>query len=92
MEERIDKLERMLKELYRIEMENNDYLKKVDRRQRYGIYWRVFLFVIALGSALGIYYLAQPYIEQFLSFYNQFETSITQLNTLPEQVRGIFKP
>ena len=91
MEERFDKLERMLKEMYRVNRENHEYLRKIDQRQRYGVYWKFFWFAIVLGSALGIYYFVQPYVDQAVNFYDQFETSLVQLNTIPEQVKGIFK-
>jgi fructoselysine-6-P-deglycase FrlB-like protein len=84
-----EKTEKMLRELYRVSRENNDYLQKIDRRQRYGIYWNVFLMILAVGSALGIYYFAQPYLEQLVGFYNQFGDSLNQFNIIPESLRGL---
>jgi hypothetical protein len=84
-----EKMEKMLRELYRVTKENNDYLKKIDRRQRYGMYWKVLFFIITAGSVLGVYYMAQPYVDQVLGFYNQFETSVNQFNTIPSQIKDL---
>lgn len=81
-------MEKMLRELYRVTRENNEYLQKIDRRQRYSMYWRVLLIVLAVGSAFGIYYAAQPYVDQVLGFYDQFGETVNQFNIIPESLRS----
>jgi len=55
--------------------ENNDMLRSMQRSMRLGrvmtaIYW---LFII--GSAVGAYYLVQPYIDQISSTYSGAKSS-----------------
>jgi hypothetical protein len=87
-----DQTKKMLLELISTTQENNKYLKKIDRRQRYHMYWRIFVLIIAVTSALGIYYYALPYLGQLMDFYNQIENTFIQFNTLPDQFRGLVTP
>jgi hypothetical protein len=74
---------KLLSEIYRINQENNAYLRKIDRRQRYNTYWKVFLFILAVGSALGLYYVVQPYIDQVSDVYNQAQSTLSSF--IPQQ-------
>jgi hypothetical protein len=56
--------------------ENNDMLRAIQRHLRLtrlmtAVYW---LFII--GSAIGAFYLAQPYIHQFSAIYNGAKSSL----------------
>lgn len=88
MEEETKKL---LLETYRFSKENNELIRKVDRRQRYSMYWRTLTIIIAIGSALGIYYYLQPYIDQFVDAYSQVEKTFIQFGTIPDQIRALKK-
>lgn len=72
-----DSTKKILSETYRISQENNSLLKKIDRRQRMSIYWRTFLFVLAVGSALGVYYYFQPYVDQVIDIYDQAQSTFS---------------
>lgn len=82
-----DSTKKLLNETYRISQENHILLKKIDRRQRYSTYWRVLLFILAVGSALGVYYYFQPYVDQVIDIYDQaqstFSSFIPQGQKLP---------
>lgn len=56
-------IKKLLIENLELAKENRDYLKKIDRRQRVSTYWKLFLFIITIGSALGLYYFLDPYIQ-----------------------------
>ena len=66
----------LLSEIYKLTEENNKYLKRIDRRQRWGTYFRVLMFIIALGSAFGVYYILQPYFDNVSNIYNQAQSSL----------------
>ncbi len=69
--------QKMLQEIYKLTLENNKYIRKIDRRQRLSMYWRIFLFMIAIASALGIYYFLQPYFESVTETYHQIQSSFS---------------
>ncbi len=79
---------KLLDQTYRLTEENNRYLKKIDRRQRLNFYWRLFIMILAVASALGIYYYMQPYIDQVITIYNQVEKNVAQFGTVPEQIKS----
>ena len=84
-------MKKMLAETLKLSQENNAYLKKIDRRQRWNAYVRALTIIIAIGSALGIYYYFQPYVDQFIDIYNQAEKTFIQFGTIPEQLRNLRK-
>lgn len=75
----------LLSEIYKLTEENNKYLRKIDRRQRYSMYWRIFMFMIAVGSALGIYYFLQPYFENIRDIYDQAQTTFSSFTSFLPQ-------
>jgi hypothetical protein len=84
-----DQVKKLLLETYKITKENREYLIKIDRRQRYNFYWRIFVTILAVSSALGIYYYFQPYLDQVLDIYNQVEKSVNQFGTIPDQIKNL---
>ncbi|HQV64827.1 MAG TPA: hypothetical protein PKZ56_01180 [Candidatus Paceibacterota bacterium] len=72
-----DSTKKLLNETYRISQENQALLKKIDRRQRYSIYWRALLFIAAVASALGVYYYFQPYVDQVVDIYDQAQSTFS---------------
>jgi len=84
-----DSTKKMLNETYRISQENNAYLKKIDRRQRYSTYWKVFLFIVAVGSALGVYYYFQPYVDQVVDIYDQAQSTFSSF--IPQNSKPTIK-
>jgi subtilisin family serine protease len=85
----VEELKKLLLETYKITKENREYLIKIDRRQRYNFYWRIFVTILAVSSALGIYYYFQPYLDQVLDIYNQVEKSVNQFGTIPDQIKNL---
>jgi hypothetical protein len=80
-----EKTQKMLEEIYTMTQENHAFIKKIDRRQRWSTYWRAFLFLVAVGSALGLYYAFEPYVESFKDIYSQAEATFNSF-ILPAKV------
>ena len=78
-----DSTKKLLNETYRISQENHILLKKIDRRQRYSTYWRVFLFILAVGSALGVYYYFQPYVDQVIDILGLMGDAVDNIPGIP---------
>ena len=51
-------------ETLKLDKENREYLKKIDRRLRWSRNWTMFYWVIILGAAVLGYYYAIPYFQQ----------------------------
>lgn len=83
---------KFLSEIYQLNKENNHLLKKIDRRQRLSFYWRIFITTIAIASALGLYYYAQPLVDQAINFYGEIEKNVNQLENFPEQIKNFIIP
>ncbi len=86
-----DQTKKLLLETYKIAKENREYLVKIDRRQRYSSYWRIFLILLTIGSALGVYYYFEPYINQFVDAYDTVQQTFTSFGTVPDQIKGFIK-
>jgi hypothetical protein len=75
-----NEIKKLLIENLEIAKENNNYLRKIDRRQRVSTYWKVFLFILTVGSALGLYYFLDPYIQTLSDSYGQIKNQIQSFN------------
>jgi len=64
--------------------ENNKMLKKLVRVARWNRVLRIIYLVIIIGSAVGIYYFTQPYLDQVLETYSGFKQNLSSFqNNLP---------
>lgn len=71
-------LEYLLLENLKYAKENNSYLIKIDRRQRWRQNWTAFYWIVLILLGVGGYYYAFPY----------FQTVRDQFNTFNEQIGG----
>ena len=71
-----NEIKKLLEENLELAKQNHQYLKKIDRRQRMSTYWKVFLFIVTVGSALGLYYFLDPYIQSLSDSYGQVKSQI----------------
>ncbi len=62
--------------------ENNKMLRGIRRGARFASFFRIFYWLIILGSAFGVYYYTQPYIDALVKSYNGMQQNI-------ESVKGI---
>jgi hypothetical protein len=80
-------LKRVLEEIIAISRENNKILRRMQNTARWGRAFRVFYWVIIIGSMLGAYYYFQPFIQVIAkqyelgsSFFSQLQQEGTSLN------------
>ena len=59
----------LLKKNITLAEENNDMLRSMQRSMRLGRIMSILYWVFIIGSAVGTYYLIQPYIEQITGAY-----------------------
>jgi len=59
----------MLKRSVELSEENNDILRSIKRSMRFGHIMSVVYWIFIIGSAVGAYYIIQPYLNQLLYVY-----------------------
>ncbi len=72
--------QKLLEETLELVKENNDMLRDMRRSMRFGRIMSILYWVFIIGSALGAYYLIQPYVEQLISIYGGAKSGIDNLN------------
>jgi len=73
------KEEKLLKETYDIEKENNEMLRTLYHSMWWRRVFRIFYWSLILVLMIGSYYYAQPYIESLLKTYNKLSSMIPGL-------------
>jgi hypothetical protein len=64
-------IERLLLENLKLSRENREYIIKIDRRQRITRALNTFYWVVIIGLAVGGYYYAFPYLQEFQETFSQ---------------------
>ncbi len=72
-----EELEELLKENIEISRESLKILKGIRRANRLASAFKIFYWLIIIGSAVGAYYFLEPYIKQGLAIVNQFQEAIS---------------
>ena len=67
----------LLKKTLALEEENNTILRSIQRSMRLARFMSILYWVFIIGSAVGAYYLIQPYIEALTGAYGGAKTSFS---------------
>ena len=73
---------KLLERAVALSEENNDILRSMRRSMRLGNIMTLLYWVFIIGSAVGAYYLIQPYISQITGGYDSAKTSFGDLKGL----------
>ncbi len=57
--------------------ENNEILRGIQRSMRFGRFMSILYWVFIIGSAVGAYYIIQPYIDAISGAYGGAKTSFS---------------
>lgn len=68
-----EELKRILDENLAISKESLKILKGIRRANRLASVFKIFYWLVIIGSAVGAYYFLQPYIKQGLAIVNQVQ-------------------
>ncbi len=60
--------------------ENNAILRSMRRAQRWSNITRVIYWIFIIGSAVGAYYLIEPYVDGFTDMYSTVSDGLKDLN------------
>lgn len=72
----------MLQRVAEMVQENNDLLRKMRRSQQWASLWRGIYWVVIVGSAIGAYWVIQPYIDQALGVYSGAQSNIDTVKSI----------
>ncbi|MDD5068413.1 MAG: hypothetical protein PHS53_04885 [Candidatus Pacebacteria bacterium] len=64
-----------------LNQENNQLLKKMNRRAKFGSIMHLIYWLIIIGFSVGSYYFIQPYINQLISTYSSIQTGVDNFNS-----------
>jgi len=64
-----NELEKLLRDNLEVSKDNNHTLRKILRHERIGKVFSLIHWTIIIGSAIGIYYVLQPYIDVLKEAY-----------------------
>ncbi len=67
----------LLEKSFELEKENNLMLRSIKRSMRFSSIMSLLYWVFIIGSAIGAYYLIQPYIESLTGAYGGAQNSFS---------------
>ena len=77
---------KLLEETFRLAQENNNMLHKVRSVQKWANLWSLLKVLLIIGIALGSFYFLEPFVNKFISIWNNVSGSQQQnLNSNPIQ-------
>ena len=72
---------KMLQDTFHLAEENNNMLHEMRRAQRIARFMTLVYWVFIIGSAVGAYYLIQPYVESLTGAYTDVTDGIKSFQT-----------
>ncbi|MBA3733402.1 hypothetical protein H0W91_03445 [Patescibacteria group bacterium] len=71
----------LLKKTAALAEESNSILRSIQRSMRLARIMTFIYWIFIIGSAIGAYYLIQPYVDQIIHLYGGAKTGITNFNS-----------
>lgn len=62
--------------------ENNEMLHFIRRVQKWSVIWRAVYWAVIIGSAVGAYWIIEPYIDQLLEIYSGAQSNLDTVKGL----------
>lgn len=72
----------LLQNIAQTVQENNEMLRAIRRSQRWATLWRAVYWTVIIGSAIGAYWIIQPYIDQLLGVYSGAQSNLDTVKGL----------
>jgi hypothetical protein len=77
----------LLKRSIALAEENNDILRSIQRSMRLARFMSLLYWIFIIGSAVGAYYLIQPYIDTLVSVSGGAKTQLDSLNGILDTLK-----
>ncbi len=71
---------KLIEETLELAKDNNEMLHSMRRSMRIARIMSILYWIIIIGSAIGVYYYIQPYVDKALDVYNSASNSIKSFN------------
>lgn len=72
----------MLKKTLELSQENNKILNSMKRQMLFGRLFKIIYWVVILGTAIGVYYYLDPYIEGVVGAYSGVKADLRSFGNL----------
>lgn len=80
----------LLKKTLALEEENNSILRSIQRSMRLARFMSILYWVFIIGSAVGAYYLIQPYIEGITGAYTGTKDTVSgNINSFSDSLKDL---
>lgn len=83
-----EELEKILKENLEISRESLKILKGIRRGNRIAAAFKIFYWLIIIGSVVGAYYYLQPYLQQALNIAKQAQETISGVQKIGDAAKN----
>jgi len=79
----------LLKRSVELAEENNDILRSMRRSMRFARIMSIMYWVVIVGSAVGAYYLIQPYVESIAGVYGGAKESLDGVSSGVDSIKDL---
>ena len=79
----------LLKRSIALSEENNDMLRSMKRSMRMAHFMTLIYWIFIIGSAVGAYYLVQPYFDQIKALYGQASSNFSSFNNAIQSFKQV---
>ena len=83
-----EELEKLLSENLEISRESLKILKGIRRANRLASAFKIFYWLVIIGSAIGAYYFLEPYIKQGLTVVSQVQEVVSGGPQKPSEIKN----
>ncbi len=81
----------LLKRCVELSEENNDILHSMRRSMRLARIMSIMYWVVIIGSAVGAFYLIQPYLESLTGIYGGVNDTVGGLGSSVDNIKGLLE-
>ena len=79
----------LLTQSIKLAEENNKMLRSMRRSARFSSFLRIVYWLLILGSAFGIYYYTQPYVDAVIKSYNGMRENVESVKNVTNKLPAL---
>ncbi len=91
MEQDTEELEEKVDKLLVLTADTNHLMHGIRRSQRWGHFFTILWWVFIVGSSAAAYYYLQPYTDQVVKYYKNFQSGSQQAQSFEQEVAQYFQ-
>jgi len=78
----------LLREVLEISKDNQKILAKIQRSNRWSVFFKIIYWAFIITAAGGAYYAIKPYADQLGDTYTGFKTELEGVHTVTSKILG----